>query len=100
MAHEELARTLAALHAALSQHPHLEVEDRARLEAAVAEIQQALVAASAPSDSSSTTNPTTSLAEDTLVHRLQAAALRFEGKHPALTLGVEQVIAAVRRVGM
>jgi ABC-type transporter Mla subunit MlaD len=81
-----LTHSLTDLHEALARHPDLDGADRARLQGAIAEIQQALAAQKPhPPD---------------VVDRLQAAALGFEDRHPALTHAVEQLVDAVRRAGM
>jgi hypothetical protein len=86
MANEPLVRALRDLHAALTQHPTLDDEDRTLLHGALSEVQRAL-------DHDTSPGPD-------LVQRLENAALGFEDRHPALTRLVERLAAVLRQAGV
>lgn len=83
----ELQQTLRQLHRELGEAQRLDPEDRALLETALADIQQALQAAGAtPAEGGG--------------DRLEAAAVKLEAGHPALAGTVRAVIDALAKAGI
>lgn len=84
----ELRQTVHDLHDELARAPRLGPEDRALLEAALADIQRALdstPAAAAPTEPGD---------------RLEGAAVRLEAEHPSLAGAIRSVLDALGKAGI
>lgn len=83
----ELQQTLRQLHRELGDAQRLDPEDRALLETALADIQQALQVSG-------------STATERGGDRLEAAAVKLEAGHPGLAGTVRAVIDALAKAGI
>ena len=84
----ELRQTVHTLHEELARARQLGPEDRALLEAALADIRRALDSAPATA---------TSPAEG---DRLEGAAVRLEAEHPGLAVAIRSVLDALAKAGI
>ncbi|MDA8744870.1 DUF4404 family protein [Rubripirellula amarantea] len=83
---QELENALAQLHKHLQDVQELDVEERARLEAAVTEIQTSLDRSEVNSQS--------------LAERLQEATEEFKASHPALTENLGRIADMLSQMGI
>ncbi len=84
----ELQQTLRQLHRELGEAQRLDPEQRAMLEAALADIQRALQAAPG--------TPVARAGSDTL----EGAAVRLEAGHPGLAAAIRALIDALAKAGI
>jgi hypothetical protein len=90
----ELQQTLRDLHRELASVPQLDPQQRAMLEAALADIQQALAQASE-------TGNVPDVAQDIApADALEGAAVRLESKHPGLAGAVRAFVDALAKAGI
>ncbi|MEY2919215.1 MAG: hypothetical protein RL261_520, partial [Pseudomonadota bacterium] len=88
----DLQQTLSDLHRELADIPHLGPEQRAQLEAALADIRRAL-ANKQPGEAGSVPDVATSDA-------LEGAAVRLETNHPGLAGAVRAFVDALAKAGI
>ncbi len=84
----ELKQTVHNLHEELARAQQLGPEDRALLEAALADIRRALESAPAAK------------APDAEGDRLEGAAVRLEAEHPGLAGAIRSVLDALAKAGI
>jgi hypothetical protein len=89
---ERLRATLDALHLQLQSVDRVDPDVRALLESAVEDIHQTIDPEADPVE--------TAEEDDSIVHRLTAAARHFEESHPTLSGAVTSVIEALGRMGI
>jgi hypothetical protein len=85
----ELQQTLRELHRELGAARQIDPDDRAALEAALADIQRALEQSDAPAP-----------AESAPGDALEGAAVRLEAGHPGLAGAVRAVVDALAKAGI
>ena len=88
----DLQQTLSDLHRELADIPHLGPEQRAQLEAALADIRRAL-AHKQPGETGNVPDVATSDA-------LEGAAVRLETNHPGLAGAVRAFVDALAKAGI
>ena len=95
----ELQQTLRDLHRELADVPQLDPEQRAMLEAALADIQQALAQAGEAGDGPDAAAPdaTRDIAP---ADALEGAAVRLETNHPGLAGAVRAFVDALAKAGI
>jgi hypothetical protein len=94
---EQLKATLDRLRQELAQIDHVDPALRQQLAQSLAEIQAALqekVAGSAPSPAAAATK------RESLIHRLQETAKRFEASHPILSENIGGLIDTLSSSGI
>jgi hypothetical protein len=87
----DLQQTLRELHRELAGARQIAAEDRAMLEAALADIQQALAQGQAPGTAAETAPPG---------EVLEGAAVRLEAGHPGLAGAVRALVDALSKAGI
>lgn len=94
----ELQQKLSDLHRELSNAPLLDPDERAMLEATVAEIQRTLAQQSAAAPSAGTVS--VAAPADTPADSLENAAVRLETGHPGLAGAVRAFVDALGKAGI
>jgi len=94
----DLQQTLRDLHRELAGVPQLDPEQRAMLEAALADIQQALAQAS---EAGNLPGVATGVTQDIApADALEGAAVRLETNHPGLAGAVRAFVDALAKAGI